>query len=118
MTSRCTATSGSVGSGHAPGTRIHLRTNYRNSAEIYDYAAAYAERVGLEADLPDAVRTTGVEPEERTVSDVEAGVREAVGRLLTDVEGTVGVVVPVARRTEVARWLRRRAGLRRGPGRW
>jgi len=91
--------------GARPRHAHHLRTNYRNSAEIYGYAAAYADRVGLEADLPDAVRTTGVDPEEQTVSDVEAGVREAVGRLLNDVEGTVGVVVPVARRTEVARWL-------------
>ena len=32
---------------------FHLSTNYRNSSEIYDYAAAYAERVGLDADLPD-----------------------------------------------------------------
>ena len=50
----------------ARGTRsvheFHLSTNYRNSAEIYDYAAAYAERVGLDADLPDAVRSTGVAP--------------------------------------------------------
>ena len=32
---------------------FHLSTNYRNSSEIYDYAAAYAQRVGLDADLPD-----------------------------------------------------------------
>ena len=32
---------------------FHLSTNYRNSSEIYEYAAAYAERVGLDADLPD-----------------------------------------------------------------
>ena len=42
------------------GTAFHLDTNYRNSAEIYRFAAAYAERVGLSADLPDAVRSTGV----------------------------------------------------------
>ncbi len=41
---------------------FHLSTNYRNSSEIYAYAAAYAERVGLDADLPTAVRSTGVEP--------------------------------------------------------
>ena len=43
---------------------FHLSTNYRNSAEIYDYAAAYASRVGLDADLPTAVRSTGVSPRE------------------------------------------------------
>ena len=41
---------------------FHLSTNYRNSAEIYAFAAAYAQRVGLDADLPDAVRRTGEEP--------------------------------------------------------
>ena len=43
---------------------FHLSTNYRNSSEIYDYAAAYAARVGLDADLPTAVRSTGVSPRE------------------------------------------------------
>ena len=41
---------------------FHLSTNYRNSSEIYHYAAAYAERAGLDADLPTAVRSTGVVP--------------------------------------------------------
>ncbi|MGZ4438553.1 MAG: HelD family protein [Nocardioidaceae bacterium] len=84
---------------------FHLSTNYRNSKEIYDFAARYAQRVGLDADLPDAVRSTGVEPEERTVDDLEAGVRVAVTELADAVEGTVGIVVPVARRAEVQGWL-------------
>ncbi|MGZ4495064.1 MAG: HelD family protein [Nocardioides sp.] len=84
---------------------FHLSTNYRNSKEIYDFAARYAQRVGLDADLPDAVRSTGVEPEERTVDDLEAGVRAAVTELADAVEGTVGIVVPVARRAEVQGWL-------------
>jgi DNA helicase IV len=88
-----------------PRHAFHLGTNYRNSAEIYRYAAAYAERVGLSADLPDAVRTTGVEPVEVVVDTLEAGVRQATGELLSVVEGTVGIVVPVARREEVAGWL-------------
>ena len=58
---------------------FHLSKNYRNSAEIYDYAAAYADRVGLDADLPEAVRSTGVAPEERVVTDLEQGVRDALG---------------------------------------
>ena len=44
---------------------FHLSTNYRNSKEIYDFAAGYASRVGLDADLPNAVRATGIGPEER-----------------------------------------------------
>ncbi len=84
---------------------FHLSTNYRNSAEIYEYAAAYAERVGLDADLPHAVRSTGIAPEERQVGDRAAGVRAAVDELAAAVDGTVGIVVPVARRAEVQAWL-------------
>ena len=85
---------------------FHLSTNYRNSAEIYGYAAAYAERAGLDADLPAAVRSTGVHPEERSAgADLEAAVRSAVVEVTRAVEGTVGVVVPVARRSEVNAWL-------------
>jgi len=90
---------------------FHLSTNYRNSKEIYDFAAAYAERVGLDADLPDAVRSTGVAPEERQVSPGEAGAglesatHAAVTELAGSLEGTIGVVVPVARRGEVRQWL-------------
>ncbi len=85
---------------------FHLSTNYRNSAEIYAFAAAYASRVGLDADLPDAVRRTGEEPlEVGPVDDLEAAVREAVVTTAGRVQGTVGVVVPVARRSEVNAWL-------------
>jgi DNA helicase IV len=84
---------------------FHLSTNYRNSKEIYDFAARYAERVGLAADLPNAVRATGTLPEERTVADLRAGVRDAVPELLADLQGTVGVVVPTARRAQVQGWL-------------
>jgi DNA helicase IV len=91
--------------GDKPRHEFHLSKNYRNSQEIYDFAAAYAERVGLDADLPDAVRATGVAPQERRVADLEAEVREAVVELAGSLEGTVGVVVPAARRTSVQGWL-------------
>jgi DNA helicase IV len=85
---------------------FHLSTNYRNSSEIYEHAAAYAERVGLDADLPTAVRSTGESPRVVTGSpDLEAAVREAVVDLAGKVAGTVAVVVPVARRAEVNAWL-------------
>jgi hypothetical protein len=91
--------------GDKPRHRFHLSTNYRNSKEIYDYAAAYASRVGLDADLPNAVRSTGIEPVHQRVVDLEAGVRATVFDLAGSVEGTVGIVVPVARRSEVQGWL-------------
>ncbi len=87
---------------------FHLSTNYRNSAEIYEFAAAYAQRVGLDADLPTAVRRTGIPPREVPFSDagdLEAAVREAVLATADRVSGTVGIVVPVARRSEVNGWL-------------
>ena len=89
-----------------PRHEFHLSTNYRNSAEIYAHAAAYAERADLHADLPTAIRSTGVEPQVRTdVEDLEAATREAVVAMAGEVAGTVGVVVPVARRSEVNAWL-------------
>jgi DNA helicase IV len=91
--------------GDKPRHGFHLSTNYRNSKEIYDFAARYAERVGLDADLPDAVRETGTDPEERTVTDLREGTRDAVTELADAVEGTVGIVVPVARRAQVQEWL-------------
>ena len=91
--------------GDKPRHEFHLSTNYRNSREIYEHAAAYAERVGLAADLPDAVRETGIEPEARLVEDLEQGVREAVTQVAVAVEGTVGIVVPTARRAEVRTWI-------------
>jgi hypothetical protein len=85
---------------------FHLSTNYRNSSEIYEYAAAYASQVGLDADLPTAVRSTGVSPREVAAgADEAAAVRAELATLLGEVAGTVGLVVPLARRAEVSRWL-------------
>jgi hypothetical protein len=63
-----------------------LRTNYRNSAEIFAYASQYAKKAAPDARLPDAVRSTGFLPEHR--DSLEAAVAEA----LAAVEGTVGVI--------------------------
>ncbi|MCM3516304.1 UvrD-helicase domain-containing protein [Nocardioides sp. P86] len=85
---------------------FHLSTNYRNSSEIYAFAAAYAERVGLDADLPTAVRSTGEEPQVLPGEpDLEEATRAAVAEIAGRVGGTVGIVVPAARRSEVNGWL-------------
>ena len=89
-----------------PVHEFHLSKNYRNSSEIYAFAAGYAGRVGLEADLPEAVRSTGVPPVTRPASpDLETATRDAVLEVAGQVTGTVGIVVPVARRSEVNAWL-------------
>jgi DNA helicase IV len=92
--------------GDKPRHRFRLATNYRNSAEIYRFAAAYAEQAGLSVDLPDAVRSTGVDPVQRQVDDLAEAVGAEAAALLTELPGTVGVVVPAARLTEATGWLR------------
>ncbi|GGD09000.1 HelD family protein [Nocardioides daphniae] len=85
---------------------FHLSKNYRNSSEIYAHAEAYAKRVGLDADLPEAVRSTGEHPVVVPAGDdLQATVRKAVTEIAGRVAGTVGIVVPVARRSEVNGWL-------------
>ncbi|WP_262851121.1 HelD family protein [Mumia quercus] len=83
---------------------FRLSTNYRNSAEIYDLAAEVAHATIPGADTPDAVRRTGQEPRHVLVAPdlVHAEVRSGVRDLLAAVEGTVAVVVPAARRDEIA----------------
>ena len=61
--------------------------------------------MGLNADLPDAVRSTGVAPAHLRTDDLEAAVREQLGELAGSLEGTVGIVVPAARVGEVTRWV-------------
>lgn len=91
--------------GNRPVHEFHLSKNYRNSSEIYDFAADYARRVGLNADLPEAVRSTGVEPVRMRVDDLEAATKQQISEMVEAVDGTVGIVVPGARRAEVQRWL-------------
>jgi UvrD-like helicase C-terminal domain/AAA domain len=73
--------------------RFHLTTNYRNSAEIFALAAAVVRAGVPDADLPAAVRSTGIEPEHRGAPDgLGPAVRVATADLLARVEGTVGVI--------------------------
>jgi DNA helicase IV len=82
---------------------FRLSTNYRNSAEIYSFAGEVIRRELPDADLPDAVRRTGVEPEHRVVDadKVAEAAADAAGELLQLVEGTVGVIVPPKLRGQV-----------------
>ncbi|MDX6309047.1 MAG: hypothetical protein QOI06_2093 [Nocardioidaceae bacterium] len=86
---------------------FRLSTNYRNSTEIFEVAGRYALAVIPGADLPVAVRETGVNPELSTVepSALAAGVRAAATRLAAELEGTVAVVVPTGWEHEVADWV-------------
>ncbi|MBR7836182.1 UvrD-helicase domain-containing protein [Actinospica durhamensis] len=83
--------------------RHELRTNYRNSAEIYEYAARFARRAMPDVQLPEAVRKTGFPPEEFT------DLGQAVDAALESVEGTVGVITTLAAFDAVAASLADRA---------
>ena len=51
--------------GTQPRRLFHMVTNYRNAREIFDYAAVMIRRSVPDADIPIAVRETGVEPGRR-----------------------------------------------------
>ncbi|WP_370943696.1 AAA family ATPase [Amycolatopsis sp. cg5] len=86
--------------------RFTLRTNYRNSAEIFDLAANVVRGHAQEDELPIAVRTTGLLPDVRAVeaANLETATQSATKELLDSVEGTVGVITAMDRVPEVESW--------------
>ncbi|MBB4685448.1 HelD family protein [Amycolatopsis jiangsuensis] len=87
--------------------RYTLRTNYRNSAEIFELAAKVVTGHAQAEELPAAVRTTGIAPEVRPVdaAALATATQAAVKELLGAVEGTVGVITAMDRVGEVSGWL-------------
>jgi RecA/RadA recombinase len=74
---------------------FHMDTNYRNAREIFDYAAAVVRAQVPDADIPHAVRETGILPVEASLDgDAVATVRAAVEELLAQVDGSVAVITP------------------------
>jgi DNA helicase IV len=72
-----------------------MSTNYRSPAEVFDLAARIVVAAVPDADLPAAVRSTGVAPELLVADgDLDAAVVRSVTQLLDDVAGTVGVICP------------------------
>jgi DNA helicase IV len=95
-------------------TEYELSTNYRNSAEIFEVAAAVVRRAEPDIALPVAVRRGGAPPVHLVVERARLAdaVREAAATLLAEVEGTVGVISAQADRDEVAGWVAGLAGER------
>jgi RecA/RadA recombinase len=88
--------------------RYALRTNYRNSKEIFDLAADVVRGHAAEEDeLPQAVRSTELPPEIRRVEEGnrEHATQSAAKEMLDAVEGTVGVICAMDRVPEVRQWL-------------
>ncbi|MEV6328284.1 UvrD-helicase domain-containing protein [Streptomyces sp. NPDC051909] len=99
--------------GTRPRRRFELTVNYRNPAEIAELAAKVLALAMPGKESPRAVRSTGVVPRFVPVGEKGAAgkgalaetVRLEAERLLSEVDGTVGVVVAMDRRAEAARWL-------------
>ena len=89
--------------GTAPRQRFHMDTNYRNAREIFDYAARVVRAQVPDADIPEAVRETGVEPVvlQRRLSDVGVAADDAARSLLGEVDGLVAVISPARHRSAV-----------------
>ncbi|PFG17549.1 DNA helicase IV [Propionicimonas paludicola] len=85
--------------GVAPNRRFRLSTNYRSPAEVFDLAARIVQPHFPNADLPHAVRSTGIEPALLTVSSsaLDAELRRVVAEALAAVEGTVAVIAAPSR---------------------
>ena len=84
---------------------FHMDTNYRNAREIFDYARDVILPLVPDADIPDAVRETGVDPVDRVVEGSMAdAAADAVDQLLGEVEGSIAVIAG-------RRWADRLSGL-------
>jgi len=91
--------------GSAPHRTFRLSTNYRSPAEVFELAAQVVRRAFPEADLPNAVRSTGIDPrlEIAAEEDLPAAVADAVAELAGLVEGTIGVIAAPSRIEGLAR---------------
>ena len=74
---------------------FHMDTNYRNAREIFDHARDVILPLVPDADIPEAVRETGIRPVDRVVAgSLAEEVSEAVSAALEEVDGSVAVVTP------------------------
>lgn len=87
---------------------FRMSTNYRSPAEVFDLAAKVVARDFPEADLPHAVRSTGIAPDLRTVHRGELAemLQQLVDRLADQVRGTIGVITPPSREFDIEQMLR------------
>lgn len=73
---------------------FRLSTNYRSPKEAYDLATAYIREHEAGADVPEAVRSTGVEPRLLVAPGDELieTIRTQIKTLLDEAEGTIAVL--------------------------
>ncbi len=82
--------------GTAPRRHFHMGTNYRNAREIFDYARDVILPVMPDADIPNAVRETGVHPVDAALgADPVTAVADALAGLADEVGGSIAVITPL-----------------------
>lgn len=82
--------------GNAPSRTFTLTKNYRSPAEVFDLAAEVVVTVQPDADLPQAVRSVGVQPTVVRTDALWAEARSQLDEMLHDVDGTIGLVCPAS----------------------
>lgn len=89
--------------GTAPSREFRLTTNYRSPAEVFNLAAAVVRSVYPSAELPHAIRSTGVLPQlaQAGHTDWNAGLTGLIESVAERVEGTIGVIAPPSRSAAV-----------------
>ncbi|MFT3862117.1 HelD family protein [Micropruina sp.] len=90
--------------GNAASRRHRLSVNYRSPAEVFTLAARVVSNAFPGADLPEAVRSTGIEPDLVGVEPEQllGAVKRWAAQLLGELPGTVGVIAPPSRLAAVA----------------
>ncbi len=93
--------------GRGASRTFRLSTNYRSPAEVMELAGRVISAVYPEADLPRAIRHTGVAPQLLTTTP--DGLPDSLAAILThlaaEVEGTIAVITAAGRHREVSRLL-------------
>lgn len=82
--------------GNAPSRTFTLTKNYRSPTEVFDLAAEVVVTVQPDADLPQAVRSVGVQPTVVRTDVLWAEVRSQLDDMLQEVDGTIGLVCPAS----------------------
>ncbi|EGY77226.1 helicase protein [Cutibacterium avidum ATCC 25577] len=82
--------------GNAPSRTFTLTKNYRSPAEVFDLAAEVVVTIQPDADLPQAVRSVGVQPTVVRTDALWAEVRSQLDDMLQEVDGTIGLVCPAS----------------------
>ncbi|MGL4832273.1 MAG: HelD family protein [Propionibacteriaceae bacterium] len=80
--------------GSSASRTFRMSTNYRSPAEVFDLAGRMISAHVLDADLPTAVRTTGVAPELTATTPTQwlTTLSASVHQALADVDGTIGII--------------------------